>query len=67
MFAKSVAFDQEGEALRKENYRLVVQVYNISMKEKAEKVLERIERGKIYEKISENDYLNSLMSILTKI
>ena len=59
MFAKRVAYDWKGEALKKENARLVVQVYNISMKKKEAQVLERLERAKIYKKWAENDQLNA--------
>ena len=59
MFAKRVAYDWKGEAPKKENARLVVQVYNISMKKKEAQVLERLERAKIYKKWAENDQLNA--------
>ena len=67
MFSKRVAYEKKGEALWKENYRLVVQVYNISMKYRAAQVMERIERDKIYEKRAENYQLNSSISILSQI
>ena len=42
-------------------------VYNVTMKQRAKDILERLKRDKIYEKRAKNVQLNASMAILTKI